>query len=63
MTEITPEQARQVLADEQRRKLEACQRELEALLNKYGFALGVNLRIVEGRITGDVVLTEAVNAT
>jgi len=45
-TEITPEQARQVLEDEQRRKLEEFQAKLNALCQEYGVTLQVQQNIV-----------------
>ena len=44
--EITPEQARQVLEDEQRKRLEEFQRKLEALCKEYNVTLQVQQNIV-----------------
>lgn len=58
--QITPEQARQALEDEQRKRLEVCQKELDELLQKYGCALNVQLGISQdGRIVANVVLVNA----
>ena len=43
---VTPEQARQVLEDEQRRKLEEFQAKLNALCQEYGVTLQVQQNIV-----------------
>ena len=43
---MTPEQARQVLEDEQRRKLEEFQAKLNALCQEYGVTLQVQQNIV-----------------
>ena len=60
LAEITPEQARQALEAEQRKRLEACQRELDELLQKHGCALNVQLGISQdGRIVANVVLVNA----
>ena len=60
LTEMTPEQARRVLEDEQRGRLEQCQQELDALLRSHGCALQVQLGISQdGRIVANVVLTNA----
>jgi hypothetical protein len=60
LSEITSEQARKVLEDEQRQRLENCQRELDALLKKHGCTLAAQLGISQdGRIMANVVLTNA----
>ena len=57
---MTSEQARQVLEDEQRERLEACQRELGALLQKHGCTLAAQIGVSQdGRIVANVVLTNA----
>jgi len=58
--QVTPEQAKKVLEDEQRARLEACQRELDALLKTRGCALSVQLGVSQdGRIVANVVLVNA----
>jgi hypothetical protein len=60
LTEITSEQARKVLEDEQRRNLEQCQREMAALLEKYHCQLSAQIGISQdGRIVANVVLVDA----
>ena len=60
LTEITPEQARQALEDEQRKRLEMCQKELDAVLKKHGCQLSAQLGITQdGRIAANVVLVNA----
>ena len=60
LTEMTPEEARQVLEQEQRQRLERCQQELDDLLKSHGCALQVQLGISQdGRILASVVLTNA----
>jgi len=43
---MTPDEARKVLEDEQRKRLEEFQKELDALLKKYGVTLQVQQNIV-----------------
>ena len=60
MTETTPEQARQILEDAQRERLEACQAELDAMLARHKCALSVQLGFTQdGRIVANVVLVDA----
>ena len=57
---MTPEQARQVLEDEQRQRLEQCQAELDALLKKHGVQLSTQIGVSQdGRIVANVVLVNA----
>ena len=57
---FTPEIARKVLEDEQRGRLEQCQRELDALLKSHGCQLAAQLGISQdGRIVASVVLVNA----
>lgn len=60
LTEITPKQARQALQDEQRKRLEQCQAEIDAVLKKHGCALSAQCLITQdGRIAANVVLINA----
>jgi len=59
-SKTTPEQARQILEDAQRERLEACQKELDALLKKYGCTLAAQIGVSQdGRIVANVVLANA----
>jgi len=59
--QITPEQARQVLQAEQQKRLEECQRDIDAVLKKHNCALSVHIEITpDGRIAPSIVV--AVNA-
>jgi Zn-dependent peptidase ImmA (M78 family) len=46
LTEITSEQARKVLEDEQRKRLEEFQQKLEALCKEYNVSIQVQQNIV-----------------
>ena len=57
---MTPDEARQILEVEQRERLESCQRELGALLQKHGCTLAAQIGVSQdGRIVANVVLTNA----
>ncbi len=60
LTETTPEQARQILEQEQQRRLEECQRELDALLKRHGLTLAAQVVVTQdGRLAANVVLVNA----
>jgi hypothetical protein len=60
LTEITSEQARKVLEDEQRARLENCQKQIDALLQECGCTLSAQIGISQdGRIVANVVLVNA----
>jgi hypothetical protein len=60
LAEVTPEQAKQVLEDAQRARLEQCQAEMDALLEKHSCRLSVQLLFSpDGRVIGNVVLIDA----
>ena len=57
---VTPDEARKVLEDEQRARLEQCQRELDELLKRNGCTLAAQIGVSQdGRIVANVVLTNA----
>ena len=53
---MNADEARKVLEDERRKRLEACQAALNALLAEHKCSLAYQLGIVDGRIVGNVVL-------
>jgi hypothetical protein len=55
-TEITAEEARKVLEEAKRNRLEQCQAAISAALDKHGCQLICQLRIIDGKIVSDVVL-------
>ena len=58
--QMTPDAARKVLEDEQRARLEQCQRELDELLKRNGCTLAAQIGVSQdGRIVANVVLTNA----
>ena len=60
LAEMTPEQAKQVLADAERERLEACQQELNELLQRHSCQLSAQVVVTQdGRIVANVVLVDA----
>lgn len=57
---LTVYEAQRVLEDEQRERLEACQRELDELLKRHGCQLSTQIGVSQdGRIVANVVLVNA----
>ena len=57
---LTPADARRILADEQRQRVEACKQELQKVLDKHGCGLrAVPLVTADGRLaaTVEIVVT------
>lgn len=48
--ELTPEKAKELLAKEQAGKIANCQREIQAVLDKYGCALDINMILRAGQV-------------
>jgi hypothetical protein len=61
--EVPPvEQARKLLEQVEREQLETCQRELAAVLQRYGCVLAAQVAVTpDGRIVANVAVTKSVN--
>ena len=57
--EMTPEDARKVLEDEQQQRLDACHAEIKAACKKYKLNLIAQISVVDGRIVANPVLVNA----
>ena len=59
LAEITAEQAKKVLEDEQQQQLDACHAEIKAACKKYKLNLIAQISVVDGRIVANPVLVNA----